>query len=1366
MSLLTGVIAAWPCTDGSGSAIADASGNGNALAISASPAWSTGILGGAVSFSGSNFASVNDNASLDTPTSGLTISVWAKVTGYQSGNATLLSKNYTASAPWAAPYTSYMLRVENSGTTLSMYVALGGVSRSLVVTGLTNVTNGWHHFVGVFTGSTLILYLDGSQVGIASYSGSLSYSGGPLTIAADTSLSPQGDHATVIMQQVDLWSRGLSATEVTALNNGGVGLAYPFISITPSPSSVPVGQGAQTLILTGTSTSWKTNTPFWANTGTVLSASVNQATQVATVSYLPPALSAGNPTVATFSNGADGAQGTVALTTFAAPTTAPMSTPGLFSQSRILASSTPLPSNPYTVIAGAAVNSVTFGSVDYLATDGVHIAVADNTGVKVWLLTTAGVEAAAWTVAHAMGGIGIDTSGNVYVLYPSTNTVEKFNSAGTSQGTFVCPNTADYAFGWNNGSTWQFVCTQRTVNQSGVTNSQLVTTALGNGGTIAIAADRPGTGSHVQGTQVPGGNLTLTDGYNGPYIRTYGSSGSRAFYFGSAGIRNNIATNGWNWNDLGPAVQMADGTFYVVDTGDGWYRFTATGIPSGYAPPAFGQLTSPYDATAINVAQFGPMCSDGTNLYLQSTSVQGKAGALLLSISRTNLDALCSYPQALSYRWSNLGPGAGIITSAATNYYANGSTPTVSLWLDAWWSQVASLTAQYRISTPYDLQSQAVKTWTALGALTTGGSTSIPVPSTTGHYQVEVQLLISGTAVSQEVKYVTVGPVGCAYNPASLTGSVASTPGETPGFNQLDRPVELANMLLGTYGLARYQLEWASILPGYTGGTGQTPTWTGVDTDLAAAAAYASANGLTFEVQIFQAAAIDNLIISSGATAYYVDALVARYGHGTGGLGYVDHWECYNEPDLAGYSGTSFAPVVIAIANAVHATDSSAKVVGPSISAVNITFLTAFATAGGTAVLDVIGFHPYGAYNQEHEEQGIRGLLTALLAISGVSGKPLWYTEYGGWTNALMPGHFLNTYAYTHALLIGLQYGVSKLSPYVTEGTGGRGPDQGLVYSLGGNLPNYVTMAGAACLGLTAAIGSRTYHDAPTTNAPHVSADHFVDSDQMLAIWSDGVSIPMQVTVTGGTGSINLTVWDAFGSTTTIAVQGIGGTYQWTQTPLPVYIQAPLGVTLTLRSQEQHLTNLALTATITASSSNSNSGGVAVLKDGICGDSSGYPISTAWFQAPTDLAPWILITLASAATVDRVVIMSHSPGSSIPSIRGYTVSVQVAGSWYPVGTVSAQCAVRGTEVAFPAVSNVTAVRINIQAANYGQYGAGGLPYFWPVPGNLNYHSNIPYTTADLVDPAQTVYGPAIIYEVEVWGLDPSYVNWQPVGVWH
>jgi len=82
-------------------------------------------------------------------------------------------------------------------------------------------TSGWYHIAMVLTGGNYIIYINGINAGDLD-SGNLARGTGPAYI---------GHNWDEKIDEVGIWSRALTSTEITALYNSGSGLAYPLTTV-------------------------------------------------------------------------------------------------------------------------------------------------------------------------------------------------------------------------------------------------------------------------------------------------------------------------------------------------------------------------------------------------------------------------------------------------------------------------------------------------------------------------------------------------------------------------------------------------------------------------------------------------------------------------------------------------------------------------------------------------------------------------------------------------------------------------------------------------------------------------------------------------------------------------------------------------------------------------------------------------------------------------------------------------------------------------------------------------------------------------------------------------------------------------------
>jgi hypothetical protein len=203
--------------DMSGTTAYDRSGAGNNGTLTNSPAVSEGRVGQALEFfpNGSDanaYINVGDpsSGSLDFGSGDFTTSLWVKSRGYSSQGSccNMIVSKYNADAGAAPGYAMYY----DSGN-LPIFSIHDGTNET-AATGATSLTTGWHHLVGVRSGTTAYLYVDGilektTTGSTASVSNSENF-----YIGASGTVSQRNVNAAV--DEVRVYNRALSAAEVKA----------------------------------------------------------------------------------------------------------------------------------------------------------------------------------------------------------------------------------------------------------------------------------------------------------------------------------------------------------------------------------------------------------------------------------------------------------------------------------------------------------------------------------------------------------------------------------------------------------------------------------------------------------------------------------------------------------------------------------------------------------------------------------------------------------------------------------------------------------------------------------------------------------------------------------------------------------------------------------------------------------------------------------------------------------------------------------------------------------------------------------------------------------------------------------------------
>ena len=113
----------------------------------------------------------------------------------------------------------------------------------------------------------------------------------------------------------------------------------------------------------------------------------------------------------------------------------------------------------------------------------------------------------------------------------------------------------------------------------------------------------------------------------------------------------------------------------------------------------------------------------------------------------------------------------------------------------------------------------------------------------------------------------------------------------------------------------------------------------------------------------------------------------------------------------------------------------------------------------------------------------------------------------------------------------------------------------------------------------------------------------------------------------------------------------------------------------------------------------------------INGNPVGY--GNGWESASGDTTPSLTDTFATTTTIDRIVVDTQSVGSTASSVRNYTLSADVSGTWTTVATETGQYRNHILQFAFAPVA-ASAIRITVSEVNFGGYYGGGIPPWWPA----------------------------------------------------
>ena len=202
-----GLMGAWLMDEGSGTTIADSSGNGNTGALVGSPTWVTGVKGLALHLGGSDYATCPSNPSLDI-TGPLTLAAWVR--------PDTVATQYLIKKGTYGGINGYELSLSSAGKVFFRLnqVASGNTYRIDSTTSYPADGSTWMHVAGTYDGTTMRLYVNGVLEASVAGPSSIISNKQVLGIGAQSNgISPfQG-----ALDEVRVWSRSLSAAEIQAL---------------------------------------------------------------------------------------------------------------------------------------------------------------------------------------------------------------------------------------------------------------------------------------------------------------------------------------------------------------------------------------------------------------------------------------------------------------------------------------------------------------------------------------------------------------------------------------------------------------------------------------------------------------------------------------------------------------------------------------------------------------------------------------------------------------------------------------------------------------------------------------------------------------------------------------------------------------------------------------------------------------------------------------------------------------------------------------------------------------------------------------------------------------------------------------------
>ena len=200
----SGLVGAWGFNETSGNTVTDASGNANTGTINNATRTTSGKFGGALSFNGTNaWVTVPDSASLDL-TAGMTLEAWVNPTAIGTAWRCVVLKEQPANLIYAL----------YAGNTKGRAATDVFTTADMQLNGTTNTPlNAWTHLAATYDGTTLRLYVNGTQVASKPVSGAIKTSTGVLRIGGN---NIWGEYFAGLIDEVRIYNKALTAAQIQA----------------------------------------------------------------------------------------------------------------------------------------------------------------------------------------------------------------------------------------------------------------------------------------------------------------------------------------------------------------------------------------------------------------------------------------------------------------------------------------------------------------------------------------------------------------------------------------------------------------------------------------------------------------------------------------------------------------------------------------------------------------------------------------------------------------------------------------------------------------------------------------------------------------------------------------------------------------------------------------------------------------------------------------------------------------------------------------------------------------------------------------------------------------------------------------------
>ena len=196
----TGLVAAYGFDEGSGTTVADASGNGH-NGTTSNTTWATGKFGKALQFNGTGALVTIPNATALQLSTGMTLEAWVNPSAVTSTWEDVIYKGND----------NYYLEATSTNASKPDAGLIAGGSYADAVGTAKLTANTWAYLTETYDGSTLRLYVNGTQVASTAHTGTIATSTNSLQIGGDTIYS---QYFAGLIDEVRIYNVALTAAQI------------------------------------------------------------------------------------------------------------------------------------------------------------------------------------------------------------------------------------------------------------------------------------------------------------------------------------------------------------------------------------------------------------------------------------------------------------------------------------------------------------------------------------------------------------------------------------------------------------------------------------------------------------------------------------------------------------------------------------------------------------------------------------------------------------------------------------------------------------------------------------------------------------------------------------------------------------------------------------------------------------------------------------------------------------------------------------------------------------------------------------------------------------------------------------------------